>query len=258
MPATGTATALIVDDEQLARRRIKRLLGDSRHVSIIGECSDAGQAIEAIRIKKPDIVFLDIQMPDADGFDVIQAIGLRRFPVVVFVTAYDRYALKAFEVHAVDYLLKPFDRSRFEEALQKALRECAIRASTGMPDNLRDLLSTAQRDGYLRDRILVKSAGRIVFVDTKDIDWIESAGNYVILHTGRQAHTLRETMKGVMQRLDSESFIRIHRGTIVNAARISEMHAHFHGDYVVILRDGTRLTLSRRYRGKLRQAFPDL
>lgn len=258
MSETDITTALIVDDEQLARQRIRSLLDNFEQIRIVGECSDGGEAIEAIRTKRPDIVFLDIQMPDASGFDVIQAIGIEEFPVVVFVTAYDQYAVKAFEVYAVDYLLKPFDRARFGDAVQKALRECAIRTEGGVPGNLRSLLTAARKDGYIQDRILVKSASRIVFVNTEDIDWIEAAGNYVILHAGKQSHTVRETMKGMMQRLDPARFARIHRSTIVNTQSISEMQPHFHGDYIVILKDGTRLTLSRRYRNKLRDIFPEL
>jgi two-component system LytT family response regulator len=249
---------LIVDDEPLARERIRLLLDGKPEIKIIGESSNGHQAVESIIKLHPDLVFLDIQMPEFNGFDVIQVIGVEQMPVVIFVTAYDQYAVKAFDVHAIDYLLKPFDRDRLDEALQRAKREIGLRQSTEGSKNIQSLLSDLQKDKRLQNRILVKTAGRITILRTDQIDWVESAGNYIKLHVGGKAHLLRETMKGLSEKLDSDNFVRIHRTTIVNMERIKELQPHFHGDYAVILEDGTKLTLSRRYRNQLRGMLGDL
>jgi len=248
---------LIVDDEPLARQRIRGLLRDDPEIDIAGECADGREAVVAIREQSPDLLFLDVQMPVLDGFGVLEAVGVDCMPAVVFVTAYDRYAIRAFEVHALDYLLKPFDRERFAKALQRAKAQLARDAShAALP--LTGLLDEVKSGRKPAERLVVKSAGRVFFVRIEEIDWIEAAGNYLRLHCGCETHLLRETMNSLETRLDTEKFLRIHRSTMVNIERIKEMQPWFHGDYVVILQDGTQLPLSRSYRQKLHELFGKL
>lgn len=207
----------------MARERVVSLLGTDPDIEIIGECGTGKEAIEAIRNESPDLVFLDVQMPEGDGFEVLQNIDLHRMPIVVFVTAYDQYALRAFDVHALDYLLKPFDLSRFEKALIRAKSEVVLRNSTNVNQKLLSLLEHIESNKKHVDRILVKSAGKVFFLKYDEIDWIESAGNYVKLHVGSESHLLRETMNVMQKRLESEKFVRIHRTTIVNVDRIKEL-----------------------------------
>jgi two-component system LytT family response regulator len=242
--------ALIVDDERLARKRIRSLLKNERDVEVVGECADGAEALAAIRKQSPDLVFLDVQMPEMDGFQVLQEVGGDRMPAVVFVTAYDKYALRAFEVHALDYLLKPFDEDRFGEALRRA-KEQVLGGSNGeLHGRLIALIEHLRSGERYVDRLLVKASGRVLFLKTEDIDWIEAAGNYVRLHVGKESHLLRETMNTIETRLDPAHFLRIHRSTIVNLDRIKEMQPWFSGEYVVLLKDGTELRLSRGYRDK--------
>jgi two-component system LytT family response regulator len=246
---------LIVDDEPLARERITSLLAAEPDVEIVGECHDGSKAVAAIRQLAPELVFLDVQMPGADGFEVIDAIGADRMPLVVLVTAYDKYALRAFDAHALDYLLKPFDRERFQKALERA-REQLDRQQTG--DLGRRLLALVQDlktppTPQRLDRLVIKSSGRVFFVRTEEIDWIEAAGNYVRLHLGTESHLFRETMNALEAKLDPQSFFRIHRSHIVNIERIQELQPWFNGEYLVVLRNGTKLTLSRGYREKLQE-----
>jgi two-component system LytT family response regulator len=242
--------ALIVDDERLARKRIRSLLKNERDVEVVGECADGAEALAAIRKQSPDLVFLDVQMPEMDGFQVLQEVGGDRMPAVVFVTAYDKYALRAFEVHALDYLLKPFDEDRFGEALRRA-KEQVLGGSNGeLHGRLIALIEHLRSGERYVDRLLVKASGRVLFLKTEDIDWIEAAGNYVRLHVGKESHLLRETMNTIETRLDPAHFLRIHLSTIVNLDRIKEMQPWFSGEYVVLLKDGTELRLSRGYRDK--------
>ncbi len=241
--------ALIVDDEPLARRRIRTLLHGVADVEVAGECANGRAAIGAIAEKKPNLVFLDVQMPEVDGFGVLEAVGAARMPITVFVTAYDAYAIKAFEAHALDYLLKPFDRERFEKTLERARAHLKLLEAGGADERLLKLLR-AWKSGR-PERIVVRTAGRISFLRADEIDWIDAAGNYVRLHAGKETHLVRETMSGIEARLDRERFVRIHRSAIVNLERVKELQPWFHGDYVVLLRDGTRLTLSRGYRANL-------
>ena len=255
-----TLRTLIVDDEPLARERVRMMLVMHDDVAVIGEVGDGQQAIDAIRQERPDLVFLDVQLPSVDGFGVLRALEGEIMPYVVFVTAYDQYALRAFEVHALDYVLKPFNAERFSQALQRARgaisRRDDVEGSVDK-DRLRSLVASLTAEQREKQRIVVKSSGRVFFVKVDDIDWIEAEGNYVRLHMGPQSHLLRETMKGMESVLDTSQFIRIHRSTIVNADRIRELQPLFHGEYAVILRDGTRLRLSRRYRDRLRTHFGD-
>jgi two-component system LytT family response regulator len=244
---------LIVDDEPLARQRLGDLLRGEPGVEVVGECGDGREAIAAIRRDAPDLVFLDVQMPAPDGFGVIQAVGAERMPAVVFVTAYDRYALQAFEVQALDYLLKPFDRERFRKALDRARAQVERARAGDLGDRLAALLDEVHPDRRPAERLVIKSGGRVLFLRTAEIDWVEAAGNYLRLHVGTEVHLLRETMNGLEARLDPDQFLRIHRSTLVNVERVREIQPLFHGDYVILLQDGTELAMSRGYRQKLQR-----
>ena len=237
--------ALVVDDEAVARRRVRRLLGHETDVTVIGECGDAASAIDAIRTTPPDLVFLDVQMPDADGFEVIRAVG-ESMPAVVFVTAFDHYALGAFEVHALDYLLKPFTSTRFALTVARA-REHLARGNRRLDGLIRDL---AGKGRYL-SRFVVRVNGGVRLVATDHVDWIEAADNYVVLHAGVEAYTVRDTLTRLDAELDPVVFVRIHRSTVVRLDRIVELLPSFHGDFVVVLRDGSRLAMSRTFRPRI-------
>ena len=255
-----TLRTLIVDDEPLARERVRMMLGMHDDVAVIGEVGDGQQAIDAIRQERPDLVFLDVQMPSVDGFGVLRALEGEIMPYVVFVTAYDQYALRAFEVHALDYVLKPFNAERFSQALQRARAAISRRddvEGSVDKDRLRSLVASLTAEQREKQRIVVKSSGRVFFVKVDDIDWIEAEGNYVRLHMAAQSHLLRETMKGMESVLDTSQFIRIHRSTIVNADRIRELQPLFHGEYAVILRDGTRLVASRGPDNRLKKLLAE-
>jgi two-component system LytT family response regulator len=244
---------VIVDDEPLARERLASLLSAEQDIEIVAQCRDGEEAVIAIDQHSPDLVFLDVQMPGLNGFEVIDAVGGEKMPLVIFVTAYDQHALRAFQVRALDYLLKPFDRERFQEALQRA-RAHILRDETGdLGRRLLALVKDLRRDQPKTDRLVVKSGGRLFFLRTDEIDWVEAAGNYVRLHVGGTSHLLRETMNAIEGRLDPEKFFRIHRSRIVNMERIQEMQPWLNGEYAVMLRTGTRLTLSRGYREKLQE-----
>ena len=242
---------LIVDDEPLARERIRTLLSEDAGFEIAGEAGDGATAAQAIMALNPDLVFLDVQMPGADGFDVIDTVGPDKMPFVVFVTAYDRYALRAFDVHALDYLLKPFDRERFRQALTRANQQIEKNGGSNIERRLAAIVNDLRPAKTKTDRFVVKSGGRIFFVRTSEIDWIEAAGNYVKLHVGNDSHLIRETMNAVESKLSPEMFVRIHRCHIVNIEQVRELQPWFNGEYVVFLKNGTRLTLSRGYRERL-------
>ena len=249
------ARVLIVDDEPLARERIRDLLRKESHFEIIGESGNGIDAISQIHKHAPDLVFLDVQMPELDGFGVMEQLGVENMPQVIFVTAYDQYALRAFEVHALDYLLKPFDRSRFKEALRRAQEHMEMRKNGDFKTKLKELLQEVKKEPKYLDRLIVKAEGRIYFIKTNEIDWIEAAGNYVSLHVGKEEHLMRETMHGMEKKLDPDKFIRIHRSTIVNIEHIKEIQPWFNGEYLIILHDDTRLTLSRKYRERFKEYF---
>jgi two-component system LytT family response regulator len=245
--------ALVVDDEPMARDRVLSLLQQEEDVEVVGECADGTQAVAAIQNQSPDLVFLDVQMPGHNAFDVIEAVGADRMPPVIFVTAYDEYALKAFEVHALDYLLKPFGRDRFQQTLQHARSHVERRRAGDLGRKLLALVNDIKPEPPRLERLVVKSGGRVFFLRTDEIDWIEAAGNYVRLHLGSESHLFRETMNHMEARLDSRQFVRIHRSRIVNTDRVKELQPWFNGEHVVILQNGTRLTLSRGYRDKLQE-----
>lgn len=244
---------LIVDDEPLARERVRQLLAKEADIEVIGECADGPSAVEAIRAQAPDLVFLDVQMPELDGFNVLQQIGPERLPAVIFITAHDQFALKAFEVHAVDYLLKPFEKERFKTALDRAIERIRRQQTGDLNKRLTALLADVRPapEPRLPERLAIKSSGRVVFVKVEDIDWIEAADNYVNLHVGKEEHLHRETMSAIETQLPPARFMRISRSTIVNVDRIRELQPLFHGEYAVILKSGARLTLSRSYRDKV-------
>ncbi len=242
---------LIVDDEPLARDRIRSLLEQEENIEIIQECRDGREAVAAIESTTPDLVFLDVQMPEVDGFGVIEAVGAERMPTVIFVTAYDQFALRAFEAHALDYILKPFDSERFHRALERARRSVERQKEDDLSERLRGLLEELRPKAKYLDRLVVRSGARITFLRTDEVDWIDAEGNYARLHVGKKSYLLRETMSGIEAKLDPERFIRIHRSTIVNVERIKSLETLFQGEYVVHLEDGTKLTSSRGYRDRL-------
>ena len=244
---------LIVDDEPLARERLATLLQAEPDIELVGQCRDGEEAVTAIQDHTPDLVFLDVQMPQMNGFEVIEAIGTDQMPLVIFVTAYDQHALKAFQVRALDYLLKPFDRERFTEALARARKQIERNETGDIGKRLLALVKDLRKDQPRSDRLVVKSGGRLYFLRVDEIDWVEAAGNYVRLHVGTTSHLLRETMNAIEGRLDPEKFFRIHRSRIVNMERIQELQPWLNGEYAVLLRTGTRLTLSRGYREKLQE-----
>lgn len=244
---------LIVDDEALARERLRQLLQHEPEIEIVGECADGRATIEAIRKEAPDLIFLDIQMPELDGFGVLEAIRAESTPVIVFVTAHDKFALRAFEVHAADYLLKPFDRERFQTALRHALEQVKNRESNALARQMSAIFTDFKAAPKPAERLAVKLGGRVVFIRINEIDWIEAAHNYVELHAGKESHLLRQTMDAMEARLAPGAFVRISRSVIVNIERVKEVQPLFHGEYTVMLQNGTKLTLSRRYRDKLQQ-----
>ena len=247
-----TLRALVVDDEAPARRRIRRLLLEEPDIAVVGECGDGASAIAAIASTRPDLVFLDVQMPERDGFDVVKALPPRRLPAILFVTAYDQYALRAFDVHAVDYLLKPFTGDRFRTALERARERIARHvpdpALAGLAAELR------RRPAYL-SRVPVKTGGRTVLVDLASVDWMEAADNYVRLHVQQREYLVRETLAALDAQLDPEVFARIHRSIIVRIDRIVEVRPTSHGDAEVVLRGGTRLAVSRTWRHRTRLVY---
>jgi two-component system LytT family response regulator len=253
---------VIVDDEPVARQRLRRLLTREPGVDVVAECANGREAVSAVATHAPDLLVLDVQMPELDGFGVLAALPADRLPLVIFVTAFDHHAVRAFDVHAVDYVLKPIDPDRLREAVARARREHSRAEVAEQHARLRGLLgSFAPLEPPVRqpaepnrsesgsvERFLVKANGRMFFVSTPDIDWVEAFGNYVRLHVGSAAHMIRETIAAVERSLPPTHFARIHRSAIVNLDRVVEMRQWSSGDYIVILKSGTRLKLSRTYR----------
>jgi two-component system LytT family response regulator len=244
---------LIVDDEPLARDGIRMHLEEQPDVEIIGECADGPAAVEAIRRLEPDLIFLDVQMPGLDGFGVLEKLRDGPVPEVVFVTAYDQFALQAFESHALDYLLKPFDADRFKRSLDRVRTHLRGRRRMMADARLFHLLDDLRNKPRYLERIVVRSGGRILILRVDDVDWIESAANYVKLHVGGRTYLLRETMTRMEEMLDPKKFVRIHRSTIVRVERIRMLEPLFQGDFLVILEDGSRLPSSRGYRENLQE-----
>lgn len=261
---TAPIRALIVDDEPAARAAITTLLADDPEIRIVGECADGRSALEAVEANAPDLLFLDVQLPEMDGFTMLRQLNGVDLPAVVFVTAYDQYALQAFEVHALDYVLKPFDDQRFREAVTRVKRQIRQGKLGALSEQLLALLESGAghrtsapppSDRQYLKRLVIKSGGRVTLLGVKDIDWIEADGDYVKVHVGRAWHLLRETMKHLEAQIDPTRFVRIHRSTIVNIERIKELQPYFRGEYVLILQDGSSLKLSRGYKEHLEQAL---
>jgi two-component system LytT family response regulator len=261
IPSETPWRVLIVDDEPTARRGIRLLLDQCDGTTIVGEAASGDEAIKDIVELKPDLVFLDVQMPGPNGFEVIQRVGPAGAPAVIFVTAYDEYALRAFEVNAVDYLLKPYEDERFFAAVGRAQAALRQRRNERGDERLARLLAFVEKHGpadavdenaeALADRILVKSSGEIIFLKPDEIDWIEAEGDYMVFHVGGKTHLMRETMARLEARLDGKRFVRIHRSTIVNIDRVRKLSPAFLGEYAVVLQDGTKLRLSRGYQERL-------
>jgi two-component system LytT family response regulator len=245
-------TALLVDDEPLAREGLRMLLCLDPEVSAIHEAKDGREAVRLISETRPDLIFLDVQMPEMDGFSVVREIGPNRMPVVVFVTAFDQYAIQAFEINAVDYLLKPVTEARFQQALERAKTRLRLRPADESNRQILSLLETIAAPHRYLKRLAVRSSGKTVFVDVEDVDWIEAAENYAQLHVGRAGHLLHVTMNTIEKSLDPQIFVRIHRSIIVNVKCIKELQPAMHGEYVVTLKDGVRLQSGRAYNEKLR------
>jgi two-component system, LytTR family, response regulator len=257
-----TITTMIVDDEPLARRRLRTLLARESDISVVEECGDGASALGAIQRLRPDLLFLDVQMPEMGGFDVLRALDAEHIPAIVFVTAYEHYSLAAFDVHALDYLLKPFHRTRFQETLRRVRqRMSSARELAATRARLDALLAASDPGGDTTtsekplERIAIKSAGKVAIVRTREIDWIEGDGNYARLHVGRGTHLLRQTLKSLADQLDPDVFVRIHHSRIVNVERVRELRPWSHGDYLVVLDDGSKLPSSRSYSANLRRAF---
>jgi two-component system, LytTR family, response regulator len=242
-------TALLVDDEPLARKRMRALLGDHPDVTVIGEAGDGEEALQAIASLQPAVVFLDVQMPGADGFEVVRRLDEASRPLIVFVTAFEQYALDAFRASAVQYLLKPVERDELGKALLR-VRQLVQLVPPAQPD-LTELVERLQPWRAFLQRVAVKSKGRMLLFRIEEVDWLESAGNYVRLHIGGECYLLRETMSGIEERLDPQQFLRVHRTAIINLDRLRELQPTSHGEYLVILHDDTRLTLSRVYRDRV-------
>jgi two-component system LytT family response regulator len=266
----GAVRAVIADDEPLARERLRVLLAERGGIDLVAECATGVEAVAAVEREKPELLFLDVQMPELDGFGALEILGAsmakKRMPRVIFVTAFDDYALRAFDVNAVDYLLKPFDRARFETAVARALDRVngdGRTADTDAHDELRGLLAQlrAERDAMRKEshslargaaRFVVRSGGKLHLVKADDVDWIDADGNYVRLHVAGKAYLVRDKMKSIEARLDPGRFMRVHRSAIVNIDRIATLEPYFHGEYIVTMRDGARVTSSRTHSAGLR------
>src|SRR5579864_5776043 len=255
LPLDVVVRTVIADDERLARQKLLILLDSEPHVKVVAECRDGRQTVSAIRTLRPDVLLLDIQMPDLDGFQVLSQIPPEEMPVVIFTSAYDQYAIRAFEANALDYLLKPFDQERLHHAVERARAELCKSRDSEITHRILSLLSqvgsvtlpASERD----NRLVIKVNGRVVFLSLDSIDWVEAAANYVRLNVGKESYLLRETIGGISERLDANHFVRIHRSTIVNIRKIKELIPVNSGEYVVVLKNGKELSCSRGYRAGL-------
>lgn len=254
--ATGKVIrTIIADDERLAREKLRNLLALVTDVKVVAECSDGQQAISAIRQHRADLLLLDIQMPDMDGFEVLNELSAEEMPAVIFTSAYDQYAIRAFEVRALDYLLKPFDEERLYHAIERARRELGKSQDREITHRILDLLSEVKSEiksgPSPEGRLVIRAKGRVVFLNLSEIDWIEASANYVRLNVGKESHLFRETIGRISERLNPNHFVRIHRSTIVNLRKIKELIPVNSGEYIVILENGKELSCSRGYRTAL-------
>ena len=242
---------VIVDDEPIAREGVRVQVNKDPKAEIVRECRNGLEAVDAIKELSPDIVFLDVQMPGMDGFEVLQNLVEETLPAIVFVTAYDKYALKAFEISAVDYLLKPFDAPRFETAFNRAKAQVRQLDNDSINRKLKSLLEALPPSPKYLQKLVLKTGGRIFFLQVDEILWMEAADNYVSVHVGRESHLIRETLTGLETKLNPEQFVRIRHSAIINTARIKELRPLFKSTYEIVLNDGTKLTTSRRYYKKV-------
>ena len=266
----GRIRTLIVDDELNARKGIRTLLAKDTELEVVGECGDGRLAVESIERLAPDLVLLDVQMPHKNGFEVLEAIDLEHPPILIFITAWDNYALKAFEVNALDYLLKPFSDERFYQALERAKSQHQERRAAEVSQQLLALLEHYRREGQVKGasaapdvveplrRFFIKANGEINFVPVEEVDWLEAVGYYTKLHVGRRSHLLRGNLGSIETRLDPKEFARIHRSTVVNLKRVRGLKDMFHGGCLIVLLDGTELKVSRRYRRRLETLLESL
>jgi two-component system LytT family response regulator len=243
---------VIADDEPLARNRIRRLLSGEKDIEIVAECKNGREVVDALERHQAELIFLDVEMPELDGFGVMEEVGAEQMPVVIFVTAYDQYAVQAFETHALDYLLKPFDEDRFQKALERARGHMERSRSGEVAARLLAMLHDVRPQPMPpADRLVIKSGGRVVFLKSEEIDWVEAAANYVRIHAGNDEYLMRETMNAFEAKLDTRRFMRIHRSIIVNLEKIKELQPCNNGEYIVVLRTGKELSLSRSFRDRI-------
>ncbi len=253
-----TITALIVDDEPLGRDLVRHMLAAHRDIRVVAECTDGEKALAAIKRHAPQLVLLDVKMPRLDGVALLERLEANDRPLIVFITAHDAFALRAFDAHALDYLLKPFDQERFDQMVARARQQLEQMAAAKLGQSVRQFLAADDRRATkaFAERIVVRDAGRVLFVGVPEINWLEATGNYVALHVASgKTHLVHETMAAMEAKLDPAQFVRIHRSTIVNASRIKELQPHFNGEYVVVLKDDTKLKLSRSFLGTARAAL---
>jgi two-component system, LytTR family, response regulator len=254
MPAIRT---VIADDEPLARKKLRLLLGSEPGVQVVAECQDGQQTIGAVRAHKPDLLLIDVKMPDVDGFEVLARLTDDEMPVVVFTTAYDQFAVRAFEAHAMDYLLKPFERERLHQAIERTRSELLKSHNRDLTSRILDLLASKPEpkpeSKRTDDRMVIRAGGKVVFLDLAEVDWIEAAANYVKLNVGKESYLLREGIGSVSERLDPDRFVRIHRSVIVNVRKIKELQPCDSGEYIAVLRNGKELSCSRGYRTELQR-----
>lgn len=251
----GKLRLLIVDDEPRARSLIRKMVRADSEVEIVAECANGYEAVAAVKERTADVMFLDVQMPEMDGFAVLRNLDGWELPAIVFVTAYDQYALRAFEVHALDYLLKPFDKERFLRTLQRA--KAQLRAATGFAQSQRiaELLERTKTAGSYLERIALKENGRVVLLKVSEIDWIEAEENYVRLHAGERSHMMRQSLTELESKLNPQQFSRVHRSAVINLAGLKEIRPQFHGEYRLLLQNGAQLTLTRTYRDRFFAKF---
>jgi two-component system, LytTR family, response regulator len=244
---------IIADDESLARDKLRLMLTSEPDVEVIAECQNGGETVHALSAYKPDLMFLDVRMPDLDGFEVLSKVPRLDVPLIVFTTAYDRHAIRAFEAHALDYLLKPFDHERLHQALERARSELEKADTRADTQRILQYLSETRQHLASGRRLIVRAGGRVVFLSFDEIDWVEAAANYVRIYVGKQSYLLRRGIGEIAERLDQSQFIRIHRSFIVNVQKIKELQPVNSGEYIVVLKDGKELSCSRGYRSGLQQ-----
>lgn len=248
VPAIRT---IVADDENLARKKLRLLLSSESGVDVVAECSNGRQTVAAVQTHRPDLLLLDIQMPDLDGFEVIAQLSGGELPVIIFTTAYDQYAIRAFEAHALDYLLKPFNQDRLHRALERVKVELLKTHEHSVQTRILDLLGRTKSESQQLRRLVIRTAGRVVFLELDEVDWIEAAANYVKLHVGKDSFLIREGIGHFSAKLDPDRFVRIHRSSIVNVRRIRELQPCDSGEYIAVLRDGKELSCSRGCRPQL-------